>query len=239
MVFVVLSGWVVWKDGQQPADFPSENIQTPLGVEEEGQLEIVNLQQRAEQILQRPVIFKSEPPTVIKADIEKQIRENIESLREGYDNLISWISLGQLRKVIGDYEGARDAWEFASLIRPENSLSFHNLGDLYGSYLKDMPKAELNYLVSLKNDPANVNAYLNLADLYWYEGEKEKIPNLLSRGIRDNAKTEDKLPLLARLAKYYAESGDKENAIKYYQEIITLDPENAAVIQKEIDQLQK
>lgn len=244
----ILGAWSIWRGNQLQLEFSSERMRNattsiyagqdaPLGVEGDGQFEIVNLQKKADQLLQRPVVFKSEPPAPIKLDIEKQMKENTEALRGNYDNLIPWISLGQLRKVIGDYEGARDMWEFASLIRPENSLSFHNLGDLYGSYIKDFPKAEANYLVSIENDHTNVNAYLNLADLYWYEGDKGKIPDLLLGGVRANAKTEDKLPLLARLAKYYAESGDRQNAIKYYQEIIILDPSNAAVINEEIERL--
>ncbi len=248
IIFAMFGSWLIWKDSRVQTGNMSDDISTAttsgekiqnisLGVEGDGEFSIINLQKRADQILQRAIVFSSEPPATIKSDIEKQIKENTEVLRGNYDNLIPWISLGQLRKVIGDYEGARDAFEFASLIRPENTISFHNLGDLYGSYLKDFSKAERNYFAAIENDSANVNAYLNLADLYWYEGDKNKIDDLLIAGIKINSKIEDKLPLLARLAKYYAESGDSENAIKYYREIIALDPSNAAVINEEIERL--
>ena len=152
-----------------------------------------------------------------KLDLEKKINDVYSSIKVNYDSLNDWIYLGQLRKAIGDYVGARDAWEFASLVRPKNSLSFHNLGDLYGFYLKDSSKSELNYLQSIRNDPMNVDAYLNLTDLYWYSGGEEgkkAIPEFLLNAIKNNANSEGKLPLIGRLAKYYEEIKDILNVIK-------------------------
>ena len=54
----------------------------------------------------------------------------------------NWLVLGVYRKMIGDYESAKEVWEYASAIRPQNSVSFNNLGELYAYYLKDNAKAE-------------------------------------------------------------------------------------------------
>ena len=127
------------------------------------------------------------------------------------------------------------------LVRPKNSLSFHNLGDLYGFYLKDSSKSELNYLQSIRNDPMNVDAYLNLTDLYWYSGGEEgkkAIPEFLLHAIKNNANSESKLPLVGRLAKYYEDIKDFPNAIKYYQQILDADPGNSA-IHEEIERLRR
>ena len=167
----------------------------------------------------------------------KEIEKLYLSIKNDISNLNNWIQLGILKEEIKDYEGARQVLEFASQLNPKNFISYQNLGDLYGFYLKDPIKAEQNYLKSIENDLTNIDAYLNLSDVYWSGAKEEraKIEGLLLRGIQVNL-GDNQMPLMGRLSRYYEEIGDIKNAIVYYEKIYTAHPENKA-IKDEIDRL--
>ena len=74
--------------------------------------------------------------------VTAKIQDLSSQLKKDSDNLENWLVLGVYRKMIGDYESAKEVWEYASAIRPQNSVSFNNLGELYAYYLKDNAKAE-------------------------------------------------------------------------------------------------
>jgi tetratricopeptide (TPR) repeat protein len=102
----------------------------------------------------------------IQVFYQKKIEDMENLLKKDANSFQNWLDLGILRKGIEDYSGARDAWEYASKRWPGNSISFGNLGDLYGFYLKDYGKAEVNFLQSIKNTPDRERAYVQLADFY-------------------------------------------------------------------------
>ena len=68
-----------------------------------------------------------------------KIQDLSSQLKKDSDNLENWLVLGVYRKIIGDYEGAK-VWEYAGAVRPQNSVSFNNLGELYAYYLKNNKK---------------------------------------------------------------------------------------------------
>jgi tetratricopeptide (TPR) repeat protein len=92
-----------------------------------------------------------------------QIQEGLKKSSRSYD---LWLDLGIQWKMIGDYEGARLAWEYAARIQPESFLAFGNLGFLYGFYLHDNVKAEANYRKALANAPQELYLYEQLFDFY-------------------------------------------------------------------------
>lgn len=156
----------------------------------------------------------------VREQITSQLKEVSGNLKSNTDSFDNWILLGSLRKIAGDYEGSRDAWEYTSSIRPLNQTSFGNLGDLYHYYLKDYPRAEKNLLTSVKNNPENIAGYRDLYNLYT-QSYKEKIneaPKILLSGL---SKNHNNLDLLVLLAKHYVGMGDKVNATKYYELAIT------------------
>ena len=137
----------------------------------------------------------------------------------GVDN---WIAVGVIKKSFNDYEGARDAWEYANILYPSNGLSFANLGNLYGFYLHDNEKAEASFKKAISNDAYQPGYYLGLADFYKnvYMAKKSETPKVLLEGmniIKD-------VNLVLYLASYYRDEGDKANALKYYQEVLKLSP---------------
>lgn len=165
-----------------------------------------------------------------KKDIYNSIRDYGKSVRENPDFFDSWIQLGLLKKTIGDYEGTRDAWEYASVIRPLNSLSFRNLGELYWRYLRLYTQAEANFKISIKHDPHDPGTYVSLSDVYFYSlKEKSHLADdILLQGLAVNPQSMDLTKALARL---YEKSGQYANAIEWWQKVLANDPRNTAIIE--------
>ena len=129
-----------------------------------------------------------------KKIVTTKIQDLSSQLKKDSDNLENWLVLGVYRKTIGDYEGAKEAWEYASAIRPQNSTSFNNLGELYAYYLKDNSKAEKNYAKATENDPSAIYIYRNFFDFYRYFMEdKIKAKAILEKGISANPSTSSDL----------------------------------------------
>lgn len=145
-----------------------------------------------------------------------------------------WIAVGVIKKSFNDYEGARDAWEYAGVLYPANGLSFANLGNLYGFYLHDNEKAELNFKKAIQNDLYQPGYYLSLADFYKTVDVAKK--SEASKVLLEGMSVIKDVNLILALASYYRGVGDKTNAIKYYQEVLKISPDQAGV-REEIDKL--
>jgi len=118
----------------------------------------------------------------------KELKDLSLQLKNEPNYLQGWLQVGILRKYSGDYEGASLAWQYATLIRPNDYIAFSNLGDLYHYYLHAFPKAEkyLRKAVDLK--PDYVAGYKNLFDLYSlsYKEKTNLAEPILLEGIKKN-----------------------------------------------------
>lgn len=189
----------------------------------------------AKKIIASPIIIKAQLSDSLKKQATDKLNETISAIRQNYDYPNAWYDLGAYRKLIGDYDGAIDAWSFVGLIRPNDYIFYNNLGDLYSFILKDYVKGEYNFLKAISNNPGNINGYLQLATLYEY-AYKEKsaeVESILLLGIKSNPKD---VGLKITLAQYYERNGRKADALKYFEEAFKLDPLNAS-LQGEIDRL--
>lgn len=152
--------------------------------------------------LDRPIVFSANVSQSQQTLITKKIEEIVAVLRKNSDAFNSWVGLGIERKAAGDYEGARDAWEYASAIRPSNSVSFGNLGDLYAYYLRDPHKAEQRFLTAVKNDPSMTYLFVQTADFYVSVlGNRSKAVAFLQQALRDNPRNQDLKKVLESYAK--------------------------------------
>src|SRR3989344_7028703 len=171
--------WIFWPNQElsevQPAD--NEHLSNQLAAEEEKASEEKKPEEKAVdnkeafgalalKIISRPVKVSAPLSEADRKRAEEKIKEISDLIRKDYNYTYPWYDLGAYRRVIGDFEGAAEAWNFVPLIRPDDFIAYHNLGDLYGFYVKDYPKSEDNYLKSIKNNPANIQAYLDLAVIY-------------------------------------------------------------------------
>lgn len=179
------------------------------------------------------------PAKVEAADLtEEQKAALLDNLKKAQDSLVNFNfdhlqsvnAVGVYKKSLGDIEGAITAWEYANIIRPKNSLSFSNLAALYHYDLKQYDKAEENYLISLANDPDDINTIRNFFELYYYSiKDNAKAEGLLLKSIEENPEAAD---LHAVLAGFYEDQGDKVRAIEHYKKVLALKPDNEPVKKK-------
>jgi len=158
-----------------------------------------------------PIAFSADIP----GDVRKKLNEEMATLvsrisKDKYD-LRSWIDLGTLHKMGGDYKTAEKFWVYVSKLAPTNTIAFENLGDLYQNFLKDYPKAEASWLAAIKIAPQDTNTYHSLFDLY---NDLEKKPAaaeaILKKGLAANPKAIDLYIVLARFYKTAGRTADAE-----------------------------
>lgn len=179
--------------------------------------------------------------TDLTEEIKQKYLERLEKAQKSavefnFDNLTVINDIGFIKQSLGDIEGAITAWEYANIIRPKNSLSFFNLANLYFYKTKDLKKAEKNYLIALENDRKDMNIVRNLYELYYLElKDNAKTEALLLSSLADNPDSAD---LTALLAGFYAENGQIERAIEFYEQHLKIRPNNEAARQ-ELERLKK
>ncbi len=150
--------------------------------------------------LDRKIVFGSDVSKDAQKIITTKINSLEDALKKDNSSLENWIDLGLYRKIAGDYEGARDAWEYVGVISPQNSLSFRNLGDLYGYYLKDSQKAEKNLLKAIENGPNRVEYYFKTVEFYReVMKDNSKARGVAQQGVKANPDSKNLKDLLASL----------------------------------------
>ena len=186
--------------------------------------------------LNRAIMFKALVREEDKPKIEAEIKIISQTLKDTPDYLQGWLQLGILRKYIGDYEGASEAWEYAVKIRPKDFVAYNNLGDLYHFYLKNFPRSESAIKKVIELRPDYTSAYRNLFELYAlsYKEKEGLAAGALMDGISKNPKAYD---LMVALAMYYKEKGNRDSARKYLEDAIKLNPPNKSALEAELSGL--
>lgn len=221
LVFVVLAGfggWFIYRDLRQPK--PEIRGEIPENLEnltaEEIKKQMPNLD--------KEIVVKAEMALEQADKIKSEIEETRKNLKEDYNNLANWLQLGLLYKALGDFQSAAESWEFATLIRPKDSVAFHNLGDLYWLDLPDFPKAEAYFKKAIELNPHPL-FYQKLHELYRYSYKEKSdlADDVLLESLRTNP---GNLYLTALLADYYRDTGNISAAVLYYEKALDLEPTN-------------
>ena len=168
--------------------------------------------------LGRPFSFGAEFSPEAQSLMREKMAALVANLNADPEDFSSWINLGIRRKAVRDFEGARQAFEYAARLQPENYLPPYNLGVLSHYFLKDFQNAERHFLRALELFPSNAPTYGELADLYRYSYKQDTTAavDTLKRGL---AATGDDANLLVKLAVYYRDvASDSANARRYFGE---------------------
>lgn len=186
-------------------------------------------------------VVKKELPKESVVILKKDIAATQAVLAKDPRNVQGWVDLGVNYKIIGDYEAARDVWEYAAKLSPTWVVPYINLGDLYHYYLKDYQKSENDWKKAISLKPDEVDTYIELSKLYQfsYLSKKDQADDVLLEGIRNNPASID---LRVQLALYYKTIGATENARAQYQKAHDLslkmgDIGRARLLQEEINNL--
>lgn len=176
-------------------------------------------------------------PAEYREKIYSKIRSNGAAVKQNPDFFNGWLEVGFYKKQIGDYEGARDAWEYVGLIRPQNGVSFANLGALYWHDLPDFPKAEKNFKAAIANSPADTSLYVSFSDFYFYSYQEKSdfAEKVLQQGLEFNP---DNGNLLRALAALYERKGEFAKALLQWEKILAQNPNDPALMEK-IESLKK
>lgn len=161
---------------------------------------------------QKPVIIKPIPDLdreiVFGDDFSEEAQQiminEIDGLAQELKNdptvFSNWLYLGLSRKSIGDYDGAKQAWEYAKLLDTSNFVVRGNLGDLYAYYLRDNTKAEENYLKALELGPSQVYLYYKTAEFYRdFLLDTQKAKEIVQTGLLKNPNNPELQSLLNSL----------------------------------------
>lgn len=225
-------GYVIFNKQPQPeVENPPVSPQLILTEEEQSQLK-ASVETPPAVGQDKELDLSEEQINTYLADFETAIEE---TKKADFNTLQGLNDIAQIKRNLGDFQGAVDAWKYANFIRPGNSLSFSNLAALYHYDLREYDKAEEQYLVSLANDPDDIPTIRNFYELYFYDfKDNQKAEQLLLDSVEANVDSPD---LLALTARFYSDTGQNEKAIEYYNKHLELRPGNEAA-QKEIERLQ-
>lgn len=245
VIITVLAAVMFWRRSVTPVSAPVENIASHA--ENNVATTTVTLKNTSAPSGQAP--YRGEPiatlkegdmgdgfPESYKAKLRAELGTLAKKVVLNDAGLDDWLRIGVIKKVFRDFNGARDAWEYAASVYTLNSLSFYNLGDLYGSYLKDFPKAEANFQNAIKLDPKKAGFYTSFAEFYryFYTAKKDLVISTIESGLKQlpNDPT-----LLLYLGSYYRDDlKDNAKAILYYEKILAQDPSNSG-LKDEINRL--
>ncbi len=146
----------------------------------------------------KAIVFSGGETQEFKDIMTERINKNIADLDENSGSFDAWLDLGINRKMINDFDGAIEIWEYIGAIRPNNIVTFNNLGNIYHYELKDYVKAEENFLQAIKNDTSYIPSYINLYDLYRfsYKTDTDSATKILEEGLKNNPDNQELQQLL-------------------------------------------
>ena len=127
-----------------------------------------------------------------------------------------WISMGAMREIIGDFDGAKQAWQWVETEFPKDPTAIFNLASMYATSLKDYTNSEKEYLKAIEIKPDYSYANYNLGVMYFNSGNEwnEKL---------------NKLPLRdPKTKEYETKSNDYfKKAVTYFEKAYEVSPDKA------------
>lgn len=155
--------------------------------------------------------FKASLPENVRTLLTTKIATAQENLREDSSSGSDWLELGVLYYTAGDFQAAREVWEFLTKVAPNDTTAFDNLGKLYHYDLKDYPQSEEYFRESLRINSGLLAPYLELHNLYRYSYKTDTTAavDILKDAM---AVFPEDLRLYFTLGAYYASTGNTEQA---------------------------
>lgn len=170
-----------------------------------------------------------------KEELPADIQTAYDTLKSDPTNVSAYITLAAWKKDKGELEEAIKLYESALEVRPDDTLLLMNIAELY-TRNQQYAEAAGAYVKVMASNPKWLAAYRSLADLYRYQMPERKIeiPSILKKGLEANS--ENELYFVGPLAVYYKDFGPEEEAIRWYERLLELDPTNTTA-KNELEEL--
>lgn len=174
---VVLAGSFLYEDqkADQVSTTDTDSV-TDLPTEKDSE-EVIENQAPPKKTLPiysgQPIAFLGNDPIIDQVSQEvvnkrrQMLAELAVSLSNDPNDFDGWMTVAYIKKIFNNYEGARDAWEYAKQVVSNSPLPYLNLGDLYGYYLRDLEKAEGNLLAAIQFDFSGVAGALQRTAFFY------------------------------------------------------------------------
>lgn len=134
--------------------------------------------------LGKPIVFTVQYSDAVKAALKTGIESIEKKIKAGDASFENWNMLATYRKQTGDYASALEIWTYLSHQYSTNSVVFINRANLYGYYLHDNAKAEVDFKKSIVNGPTEYQAYYQ-SILFYRDVTKDLVK---ARAVLDVAK---------------------------------------------------
>lgn len=153
--------------------------------------------------LERPYVITTDMSDQAKSILQADVVDIKKQLKESPTDFEEWLDLGLHYKMAGDFEGARQVWEYVSVkgSLPTMYVALGNLGNLYLYFIKDYPKAEEYYRKAIALKPDEISYYVDMYTLYHYAYKTGTGADaaILDEGLKANPGNKDLLTRKAQL----------------------------------------
>ena len=165
-----------------------------------------------------------------------KIKENEQMLYDddSHNDIGAYLAIGFDSRQLGDDNAAIAAYKEALKIDEDHLLGLNNIATSYRD-IGEYKKAEEAYRALVIANPGDVAVYRNLADVYrfQYPDDDEGVLAIMESGLEVVFQPQD---LVSYLATYYRDRGNTSEAIKYFEILLRISPQNKAA-QAELDRL--
>lgn len=134
--------------------------------------------------LDRPLVFAQGYPEEARKIMSDKMNATIAALKKDMNQYGEWVNLGIFRNGINDWEGARQIWEFLTVMSPSQQAPFANLANLYAFSLKDPVRAEANLKKAIEKGPLETSVYRLGYEFYRFVRKDDGLAkDILNQGI--------------------------------------------------------
>lgn len=171
--------------------------------------------------LDREVQFLPTTDEAVRAALRAKVEEDQAKLKQVPYDGNTWMDLALRYHSAGDYQGAKEVWEFVLAAGPINVTALGNLGRLHHFELKEYEKAEQYFNQAIEANPERSEAYYELFDLYRYSYKKDTTAAV---DILKKAQPifPDDYGIPAGLGVYYRERGQTALARAYFEDALSI-----------------
>lgn len=159
----------------------------------------------------------------------KKVNTDYQYLRDKVDfsEYDIWVDIANTKLALSDYNGAVEAWTYASNLNPISPLAYSNLANYYKSFAKDYDQAAYYYqLVAQKDTIGYFFDYQSYAELYlsYLPRDPYKAELIMLDGVA-KASPDRQLDFYAFLLNLWQEEKQTDKIDYYKGKILEIDPD--------------